>query len=98
MNTVFVEVSLVSGHTVTINPAQIVAIEPMANQGEQCVVRMPMSQHITDQQTGALTIVPFAYLVSESREALQGRINAAQREAQNEWWAASQQAMGASTS
>ncbi len=87
MHTVFVEVKLTTGYTVTVNPAQITSIEPLQDEPDtKCVVRTNTIGTTQDPATGAIQVIPIVYVVEEPREALQSRIAKTQQAAQQGWW------------
>ena len=83
MNTVFVDIELSDGHTASINPDQIVAVEALREAPhDRCVV--VTSAYSVAQPGGAgapLQLMPVTYVVAEGRQALLERIMAVQHEA-----------------
>ena len=93
VNTVFVEITLKEGHTVTVNPAMIVSIEPNFKdpEADRCYVTVGALNATQDPATGEWRSYTTIYHVMESREALQHRIDVIQSEARNEFFTALKQ-------
>ena len=85
MQFIFVSCKTTEGISVTINPAQVAAIEQHPEEPQHCIVRMGLNAFFTDPNTGANLASHMTYTLAETHEAFTERVYAAQRQALDQW-------------